>query len=121
MAIAVTFLSFFSVHVYCILSHHQLLSPHSEIQYLTLLSLHTITVLPLTTVYIVSEVHCTLNVQYLTLLSLHTITVLSLTTVYIVSEVHCTSSVLHRITMITVQISTIVLLRSTVDYHFIEV
>ena len=33
-----------------------------EVQYLTLLSLHTITVLPLTTVYIVSEVHCTLSV-----------------------------------------------------------
>ena len=59
------------------------------IQYLKSLSLHTITVLPLTIVYIVSEVHCTLNVQYLTLLSLHTITVLPLTTVYIVSEV-CT-------------------------------
>ena len=39
------------------------------------LSLHTITVLPLTIVYMLSEVHCTLNVQYLTL-SLHTITVL---------------------------------------------
>ena len=59
------------------------------IQYLKSLSLHTITVLPLTIVYFVSEVHCTLNVQYLTLLSLHTITVLPLTTVYIVSEV-CT-------------------------------
>ena len=36
-------------------------------QYLTLLSLHTITVLPLTTVYFVSEVHSTSNVQYQTL------------------------------------------------------
>ena len=36
------------VHVYC----------------LTLLSLHTITVLPLTGVYIVSEVHCTSNVLH---------------------------------------------------------
>ena len=35
---------------------------NSYVQYLTLLSLHTITVLPLTTVYFVSEVHCTLNV-----------------------------------------------------------
>ena len=36
------------------------------IQYLTLLSLYTITVLPLTTVYFVSEVHvhCTLNVLH---------------------------------------------------------
>ena len=66
------------------------------------------------------------------LLSLHTITVLPLTTVHFVSEVHCTSNVLHSITpkyhaitykckgnscntMITVQSSTIVLLRSTVD------
>ena len=32
--------------------------------HLTLLSLHTITVLPLTTVYTVSEVHCTLNVLH---------------------------------------------------------
>ena len=30
-----------------------------NIQYLTLLSLHTMAVLPLTTVYFVSEVHCT--------------------------------------------------------------
>ena len=30
-----------------------------DVHYLILLSLHTITVLPLTTVYIVSEVHCT--------------------------------------------------------------
>ena len=35
-----------------------------DIQYLTLLSLHTITVLPLTTVYFVSKVHCTLNVLH---------------------------------------------------------
>ena len=40
--------------------------------YLTLLSLHSITVLPLTTVYIVSEVHCTSSIlhsiaQYYTL------------------------------------------------------
>ena len=68
---------------------------HTCIQHLTL---HTITVLPLTTVYIVSEVHCTSNVQYLTLLSLHTITALPLTTVYFVSEVHCTLNVLHSIT-----------------------
>ena len=34
------------------------------IQYLTLLSLHTITVLSLTTVYIVSEIHCTLNILH---------------------------------------------------------
>ena len=34
------------------------------IQYLKLLSLCTITVLPLTAVYIVSEVHCTLNVLH---------------------------------------------------------
>ena len=40
------------------------------IQYLTLVSLHTITVLPLTIVYFVSEVHCTSNV-------LHSITMLS--------------------------------------------
>ena len=33
-------------------------------QYLTLLSLHTITVLPLTTVYFVSKVHCTSNVLH---------------------------------------------------------
>ena len=40
------------------------------IQYLTLLSLHTITVLPLTIVYFVSEVHRTSNVlQSITLLS----------------------------------------------------
>ena len=36
----------------------------SEVQYLTLLYLHTITVLPLTIVYFVSEVHCTLNVLH---------------------------------------------------------
>ena len=65
------------------------------------------------------------------------ITVLPLTAVYFVSEVHCTSSVLHsitpyyyaitykckgnlHITMITVVSSTIVLLRSTVDYHLIK-
>ena len=34
------------------------------IQYLTLLRLHTITVLPLTTVYFVIEVYCTLNVLH---------------------------------------------------------
>ena len=34
------------------------------LHYLTLLSLHTITVLPLTTVYFMSEVHCTLNVLH---------------------------------------------------------
>ena len=33
-------------------------------QYLTLLSLHTITVLPLTIVYYMSEVHCTFNVLH---------------------------------------------------------
>ena len=57
------------------------------------------------------------------------------TSVYFVIEVHCTSNVLHsiapystykckgnsHITMITVQSSTIVLLRSTVDYHLIKV
>ena len=85
-----------------------------------IISLHTITVLPLTTMYIVSEVHCTLNVQYLTLLSLHTITVLPLTTVYFVSYHIQIKGNLH-ITMITVQSSTIVLLRSTVDYHLIKV
>ena len=37
---------------------------HVHDQYLTLLSLHTITVLPLTTVYFVSEVHCTSNVLH---------------------------------------------------------
>ena len=37
---------------------------HTQVDYLTLLSLHIITVLPLTTVYIVSEVHCTLNVLH---------------------------------------------------------
>ena len=86
-----------------------------NVQYLTLLSLHTITVLPLTIVYIVSEVHCTLNVQYLTLLSLHTITVLPLTIVYIVSEVHCTLNVqyltllsLHTITVLPLTIVYIV-------------
>ena len=36
-----------------------------HLQYLTLLSLHTITVLPLTTVYFVSEVHCTSNVLHI--------------------------------------------------------
>ena len=36
----------------------------NNIQYLTLLCLHTITVLPLTTVYIVSELLCTLNVLH---------------------------------------------------------
>ena len=35
-----------------------------HVQYLTLLSLHTITVLPLTTVYIVSELHCTSNILH---------------------------------------------------------
>ena len=35
-----------------------------HLQYLTLLSLHTITALPLTTVYFVSEVHCTSNVLH---------------------------------------------------------
>ena len=59
-----------------------------------------------------------LYLQYLTL-SLHAITVLPLTTVYIVSEVHCKGN--SHITMITVQSSTIVLLRSTVDYHLIKV
>ena len=77
-----------------------------------------------------------INLQYLTLLSLHTITVLPLTYMYFMSEIHCTSSVLHSIAQyytlvlcyhilykckvnshITVQSSTIVLLRSTVDYH----
>ena len=33
-------------------------------QYLTLLSLHAITVLPLTTVYLVSQVHYTSNVLH---------------------------------------------------------
>ena len=42
------------------------------IQYLTLLRLHTITVLPLTTVYVLNEVHCISSVlhsiaQYYTL------------------------------------------------------
>ena len=46
---------------------------------LTLLSLHTITVLPLTTVYIVSEVHCTLNILH----SLH------------FSNIHCTNEFTH--------------------------
>ena len=36
----------------------------THVQYLTLLNLHTITVLPLTTVYFVSEVYCTLNVLH---------------------------------------------------------
>ena len=76
----------------------------STMLYPSLLSLHTITVLPLTIVYFVSEVDCTLNVLhvlhlstmlYLTLLS---ITVLPLTIVYFVSEVHCTLNVLHSIT-----------------------
>ena len=39
---------------------------NSIIQYLTLLSLHTITLLPLTTVYFVNEVHCTSNVLHST-------------------------------------------------------
>ena len=67
-----------------------------------------------------------------TLLSLHIITVLPLTIVYFVNEVHCTLNVLHlsttykckgnsHITMITIQSNTIVLLRSTVDYHLIKV
>ena len=43
-----------------------------HVQYLTLLSLHTITVLPLTTVYFVSEVYCTLNVLYLSTMLSHT-------------------------------------------------
>ena len=69
-----------------------------------------------------------------------TITVLSLTTVCFMSEVLCISNVLHSITPyyytityvhtiykckvnshITVQSSTIVLLRSTVDCHLIKV
>ena len=59
-------------------------------------------------------------------IKLHTITVLPLNTVYFVSEVHCTLSVLHsimgiHILLITVQSSTIILLRSTVDYHLIKV
>ena len=41
-----------------------LLAGMSNLQYLTLLSFHTITVLPLTTVYLVSEVHCTSNVLH---------------------------------------------------------
>ena len=69
--------------------------------------------------------------QYLTLLSLHTITVLPLTTVYFVIEVHSIIPLVllyhmqmegnSHITMITVQSSTIVLLRSTVDYHLIKI
>ena len=66
---------------------------YNYVQYLTLLS---ITVLPLTIVYFVSEVtvlqmyYTVLHLStmlYLTLLSVHTITVLPLTIVYFVSEV----------------------------------
>ena len=69
------------------------------IQYLTLLSLHTVTVLPLTTVYFVSEVHCTLNVL------LHL----------------CITYKCKGNSHITVQSNTIVLFTSTVDYHLIKV
>ena len=84
------------------------------IQYLTILSLHTITVhvhvhvLPLTIVsivYSVSEIHCTSNVHVLPQYYTYTITC------------ECNS----HITMITVQSSTVVLLSSTVNYHLIKV
>ena len=39
--------------------------PILQLQYLTLLCLHTITVLPLTTAYFVRKVHCTSNVHVL--------------------------------------------------------
>ena len=48
-----------NIYIFIIFIDYQL-----YVQYLTLLSLHTITVLPLTTVYFVSEVHCTLNVLH---------------------------------------------------------
>ena len=56
----------------------------------TILSLHTITVLPLTIVYFVNEVHCTLNVLHLS------------------TPYKCKGN--SHITTITVQSSTIVLL-----------
>ena len=46
---------------------------HLHVQYLTLLSLHTITVLPLSTVYIVIEVHC-LRMYYTVLYQYYAIT-----------------------------------------------
>ena len=80
--------------------------------YLILLSLHTITVLPLTTVYIVSEVHCTFECTTCTLY-------ITLVLCYIIYKCKGNS----HITTITVQSSTIVLheLRCTVDYHLIKV
>ena len=77
-----------------------LLASMSNLQYLTLLSLHTITVLPLTTVDLVSEVHCTSNVIHTVL---HLSAMLSHTNV---KGIH------------TLQYK-VVLLRSTVDYHLI--
>ena len=52
--------------VYYNILHFHALKQYSIIYilYLTLLSLHTITILPLTTVYVVSEVHCTSNVLH---------------------------------------------------------
>ena len=72
-----------------------------------IISLHIITVLPLSTVYLVSEVHCTLNVLH------------SITPYYYAITYKCKGN--SHITMITVQNSTIVLLRSTFDYHLIKV
>ena len=80
--------------------------------------LHTITVLPLTTVYFVSELHCTVNIQYLTLLSLHNITVLPLTTVYFVSEVHCTVNIQY---LTLLSLHTITVLPLTTVYFVSEV
>ena len=55
---------FLHVHFICTSHHIVRFVTLLHIQYLTLLSLHTITVLPLTIVYFMSEVHCTLNVLH---------------------------------------------------------
>ena len=92
------------VHIYI---HVQCNRAALVVWYLTLLSLHTITVLPLTIVYFVREVFCTLNV-------LHSITPYYYTITY-------KYKVNPHITIIIVQCGTIVLLRCTVDYHLIKV
>ena len=91
--------------MYFLLKHEPIMSIF-YLQYLTLLRLHTITVLPLTTLYFVSEVHCTLKVKH------------SIAPWYYAITYKCKGN--SHITMITVQSSTIVLLRSTVDYHLIK-
>ena len=88
-----------SVHVAC---HYKL----SDITKFTYTCTHVLSLyFPLTTVYFVSEVHCTLNVlhtQYYTLVLCYHIQ-------------KCKGN--SHITIITVQTNTIV---STVDYHHIK-